>query len=443
MKSSKKTIAILITALAILACSPALPAAEIIPTPTESSAPPTATLESPSLPTLIPSPTPIPGPIPPDYDPDALAAIARINEWRMSQGLWPLRLNDTLKKLAEDQVAYLLTLPALPEGGDIHIGPQGDLPDRRAFRADWPHYATAQQVAVGEIAYVGDNLDAAMDFWQNSPIHNATATHTAYREIGAAALPHPLGHLWIIDFGSRPDVLPALIEPLSGMLLLSNEQYHWSKGGLWIHQAAQVQIVTSPTGQTDSTAWQAWSAALPAPQTGGQPFYVVYTDGSKQTRVEVNPASDIAWLPGSLVGASAPAAQAVIPTVAAPITGNSVSVLYDYQSLVIVNTSPGPVDVRGLEVAGSGESLPAMLWDTQWLGAPLELFPAGSCLQVWALGRGDPGTPFQCKIRQSVIYVQPGQDFWRQAEFEIRWQGAMIGRCGVGDGMCSALLPSP
>lgn len=44
--------------------------------------------------------------------------------------------------MAEDQASYLLTLAALPEGGDIHLGRGGETPRDRARLApyNWPTY---------------------------------------------------------------------------------------------------------------------------------------------------------------------------------------------------------------------------------------------------------------------------------------------------------------
>jgi hypothetical protein len=230
-----------------------------------------------------------------------MALLAALNEWRVSEGLAPLRPNPVLDQVANNQAAYVLSLLDFPLGEDLHKDQDGLDPRQRLNqKIGWPFYNTPAQTAADEIANVGRNERAAIEFWQNSAIHRATATNPGYREVGITAIPMEFGgYFYMAVLASRPDVLPALVDPSSGRLYLTSERYRWSAGGAWIHEVTQVQVLPSASSPIDPAAWQPWQASIPAPQTQG-PFAVAYSDGVVQVIIPVDPQGDIAWLPGNL-----------------------------------------------------------------------------------------------------------------------------------------------
>jgi uncharacterized protein YkwD len=435
-----------------------------LPTPTQeptaTSVPPTATATP--EPTATSAPTEIPGPTPLPYSYDKLEAVAALNQWRLVEGLWPLEINDTLNEAAADQADYLMSLPSLP--ADIHTGREGDnIFERVTQRFGWPHYNNDQQVAAGEIAYVGANLDAAIAFWVSSPIHNATVTSEGYREIGVAVRDHPLGHLYIITFGSRPNVLTALYEPLSGLVYLSSERYRWAPGGDWILDVLDVGIRREGETETDPNREFPWQLYLRAPDDDASRFSVAYSDGVHQVVVDVNRGVDVAWYPDNLPPETAAVAEAPAPAEGGAETGgeateepaaaeststpepataaSTVRIGYDAHSLYILNTSDEPVDLSGLTFEGGGMSLPATRWDTQWLTAPLSEFPGSDCLVVFAWDQADPGQPPECRYRRSVILVSGTETFWATDDFDVQQDGEVIGQCAAGEGTCEVTLP--
>ncbi|MBC6957300.1 MAG: hypothetical protein DWB44_14095, partial [Chloroflexi bacterium] len=107
----------------------------------------------------------------PRRDPYAeLEMLSRLNEWRLSEGLDPLKRNTTLDALAYFQAAYVSTLRPYPDGVQIHRGRINDLPKERARWEPflWPPYGTSAQIAVEEIAAIR-NLNSSIDFWKGSP----------------------------------------------------------------------------------------------------------------------------------------------------------------------------------------------------------------------------------------------------------------------------------
>ncbi len=425
-------------------------------------------------PTAIDTPMPTPTSVllqiaTPTLDAEQLAVVATLNEWRVSQGLWPFKINETLQQMALDQARYVLSLPAIPAGGDIHIGPGGKQPAERASGYGWPYYNTAAQVAISEIAYVGANLDAALAFWRGSSIHSGAVTNPAFREVGVAVLPHSLGDLYLVVLGARPDVLPVLYEPQSGILYLSSERYRWAAGDR-IQDVTGIQVLASPTSAIDPAAWQPWSLTTAAPPLSAAPFAVALTDGPHQVITEVNPVVDIAWLPGNLGlaaggmaaapqnnAAATPAAPApgqppqtaqptAVPPTPAPPTitaagdgSTDILLVYDAVSLTIVNVSGDTFDLTGLVLSGGGTSVPIEQWATQWLTVPLNEFPAGDCLQIWRWDYTDPGQAPECRYRRSAIYIQPEKLFWT-GPFELRQGDAVLAACVPGLARCEADL---
>jgi len=216
----------------------------------------------------------------PQDDSAAHEIIRTINAWRIEQGLWPLRENATLDQMAYDQANYVLSLPAVPEEGAIHIGQFGEDPPARAElpQYQWPPYGNPQNTAIGEIAYTGYNAVAAQRFWDGSPIHKRTALNPAYREIGVAALPQHWGHFYLVDFGARPNVLPALVDTSAHMLYLSNERYAWARSP-WIRNVLKVRLFDADGKPLDSD-WETWQPQIPLPANAGDSLYVEYLDQS-------------------------------------------------------------------------------------------------------------------------------------------------------------------
>ena len=213
----------------------------------------------------------------PQDDQAAQAILQLINGWRMTNGVWPLKINPTLTQMALDQANYVSSLPEIPAGGEIHVGRFGELPPARAVLPpySWTSYGNAANTAVGEIAYVGATTAAAMDFWANSTIHRNTALNPAYREVGVAAIPNKLGHMYVVDFGSRPDILPVTADLQNQKLYLSNERYRWARAP-YLLNAQQVRLFDAlgrPLGD-----WVSWSNTLPLPANAGDQITVAYQD---------------------------------------------------------------------------------------------------------------------------------------------------------------------
>jgi uncharacterized protein YkwD len=418
----------------------------------------------------------------------ALDTIAAINAWRIQKDLWPFKRNATLDALALLQANYLLTLPDLPEEGNIHIGPHGEGPKDRAIAApyNWPTYGRPDQVAEEEIAYAGANVKAAIQFWQTSTIHQKTVENPAYREIGIAVLPQKFGHLFIVEVGARPNILPALVDRNAGLIYLTNESFSGAaRSGPWMHTADRVRLFDFE-GKPLNQDWIPWQPTLPLPDLPGDRLFVAYASGSLQSITEIRLDTDVVLLPGVQISAPTPTPtplalptstqaptalpptapppgttpvptatlQAGVPAVSTPVATpttapspttppQDIVLVYDNHSLALVNTSGRALDLTSLVLVQGSTTLAVTSWATAFLNVPLTAFPARDCLQVWAWTEPSSlNPPSICRIQRAVLNLAPDRLFWTKADFQVRWKDTTLGTCHVGAGQCGFALPS-
>lgn len=387
-----------------------------------------------------------------------------LNGWRVSEGLWPLRTNDTLTALALAQAEYLTTLPELPEGGDLHIGRSGETPDVRAQEApfNWPPYGNADRAEVGEVAAIGGSSGFAVNYWQNSDIHSRTIRNPVYREVGVAVVAREDTYLIVVVLGARANVLP--VTRFDGLLYLSNERSDYAVEDGWIQDATRVRLFDAD-GRPLAEDWQPWTLTLPVPDNAGDRLFVLYSDGRNEAM------SEVALAAAPVVVAAAPtdtptptttppAAEAEATIITAepqPTATDSATatesptatatpqpdllLVYPGASLTIVNTSGGPLDLTGFSLE-SNISLPF----TQWLRVsdfPLDALPDGHCVQVRPTTQtGEVEMAGGCGWVRSLINVQPDRVFWRITDFTVQANGQTLATCSVAAGQCAVSIGS-
>ena len=417
-------------------------------------------------------------------DAAAQEILRMLNSWRVDNGVWPLRENPVLDRMAFDQATYILSLPSIPAGGAIHIGSFGEDPPTRAQlpRYNWPNYGGSQFTAVGEIAYVGHSAAAARAFWENSTVHRNTSLNPAYREIGVAALPHPFGHIYFVDFGSRPNILPVTADLQTNTLYLTNERYSGAHSP-WFRNALKVRLFDAD-GRPLESDWIPWDEQIPLPPNAGSQLYVEYFDGgtgmvlapvsfqqqaqapvlpsptptftptSTPTRTPTatptaRPTSRNSATPGSSptpggIATVATAIPTAIPT-AQPTAAlaNNVIVLYDSRSFTLINTAQTPLNVQEISFAGNGTTFSVTRWATQWLSGSLSALAASDCLQAWSfLETSVLDKPSSCRQRRSVLTISPQQMFWKQGDFDVNWRGSVLVTCHSSDHVCEFAVGS-
>lgn len=381
----------------------------------------------------------------------ASEVLALLNTWRVEQGLWPLKVNDTLQQMALAQAEYVLSLSDVPDGSNLHFGRSGETPSQRAAAApyNWPTYGTPEEIAIGEIAAVG-NPRFALNFWKNSAIHARTALNPAYREVGIAALPHGTDYLFIVVLGGRPNVLPAFAE--GDQLYLSNERAEGGTGdGDWIQAVTQVRLFDAE-GKPITDNWLEWQPRLTIPTTANERLFVLYSDGTYQVLTEVTLNRTVPPLIAQVsTPVPVPTATAVPPTPTpipqvntvpeTPPAEPDVLILYDTNTLTLLNVSPDSLDLSAFDMEGSGISIPFTRW-TQVTDLALNDFPSGHCLQVKGTGQdGEITMPPGCRWLRSIITLAPAQFFWLGADFEVRQNGQVVATCEPGRPECRVKLP--
>ncbi len=406
-------------------------------------------------------------------DAAAQEILAMLNGWRIDQNLWPLRENATLDRMAYDQASYILSLPSIPSEGDIHLDARGEGPALRARlpKYDWTPYGDDRFTAVGEIAYVGFSAAAARNFWQNSTIHRNTLLNPAYREIGVAALPQRYGHLYMVEFGARPDVLPAMADTRTSTLYLSNERYSGARSP-YLRSASQVRLFDAE-GRPLESDWMPWQLTIPLPQGVGDQIYVEYSDGGTgMVLAAVSLDEENAALPTLVPSATPSSTPTSSPTrtptpsrasgTPAPATstpgattssrtvtstptaasGSNALLIYDARSFTLINSGQKPLNVQDVVFIGKSQSFAVTRWATQWLSGSLTALPANDCLEVWSWQEKDSlDKPSACRQRRSILTIAPTQFFWTQGDFEVHWHDSLLAVCHASDTRCEFTVP--
>lgn len=422
-------------------------------------------------PTTTPAPTPTAQPTPRKialevpYDAIPMAVLVRINDWRVSQGLWPLKVNTQLTRLAQAQADYLAGLPDFPD--DPHAGPTGENPKQRATGIGWPSYNTPNQVAADEVAYTGFSPESAVAWWQGSPIHAQTLTQTAYREIGVAVADKGSGHIFVADVGSRPNEVPVLFNPADQVWYISSEEYRWATGDR-LQQVKQIAFLSDPLAAVTSSAWRAYQTRIDGADPGDTQA-VALTDNTHTVILPITLSTDIAWLtsdaamtdiavmPGvdkptgtaltqepTKQSSAEPAQPTQAPGTPAEPANPTLTLVYGAVSMTLWHNPPGSrVDISGVALTSAGGQILATDFEGPWLGVPLKSFSVGSCLQTWphSPDQGDPGVVAGCYVRASVVNLKAGGKFWLKGPFEVSNNGVKLRECPVGPATCGVAMP--
>jgi hypothetical protein len=119
--------------------------------------------------------------------------LARINNLRASVGRPGYTLNGALSAAAQSQAQWMADT-----GEIVHTRPDGSSPRSRAMNAGYP------SAMVSENIYRGSNagVDAAWNFWINSPIHYNGLVSPNYAEVGIGAASGSTGRAYVLVFGN-------------------------------------------------------------------------------------------------------------------------------------------------------------------------------------------------------------------------------------------------
>lgn len=378
----------------------------------------------------------------------ALEALARLNEWRLQEGLLPFRMNRTLEDMALYQAEYIRTLRPMPSGNAIHVGRNKEGVRDRALYRDflWDFYGTRDRVAVAEIAAV-NNIDKAMAFWRSSAPHRATVTNPGYREVGIAALPHAFGHIYIVVLGARPNVLPALVHPQTRELYLGRDDSAYATWPVWLTEPTQYRLFDKD-GRPMTTDWLNYAPVVSLPASAKERVYVMYRDGEREVMTEVDLERDIIVLPGYFPPPDPLVIPLVLPTAAPTATPEpprpEILLVYDRRSLAVVSQSRGYQDWSDIELVSEEITLSLDSVAEGMTGVGLYYFPPGDCLMVWS-GTAEPVSPrkpSQCQnMRRGRGNLAASHRFWIDHAFSVERDGEIIATCIPDARTCEVDLP--
>lgn len=392
------------------------------------------------------------GQAPESYIPEL---AARLNLWRLSQGLGPLVYNPTLELMAADQVDYVLSLSNIPLGGDIHLGKRGeDVRQRSQFDAfKWPTYGRPEFIAVSEIAAIG-SVDTAMEYWQHSEIHTRAATNPTYREVGIAARKHKSDVLFMVVIGGRPDILPALADIDTGELYLTSERSTWQ--GEWIGEVIRYRLLDSESQPIQD--WQDWKLIVPLPDTlETDTFMVEYEDGSdKRVKTEVSLRPVWSSIPveqpaQAVVQASqaqtenlfATNTPVLLPTLAptSPPTPQpgTVGLIYSKTAFTLIARS-AQVNLNNVTFRNGGMQFSALDWESMNSDLNIGALSRNHCLQIWQQHAGDQTAPAECGYVRSVVFEPASNLFWAQGTFEVLLNSEVVATCEANTRQCEVDL---
>jgi hypothetical protein len=125
--------------------------------------------------------------------------LGRINTLRASLGLPAYALNAALSAAAQSQAQWMI------DTGEVsHTRPDGSSPRSRAAAAGYGSNWVSENIYMGGLA----SVDAAWNFWVNSPIHYAGLTNPNYADIGIGTAGGAGGHSFVLVFGNPGGLVP-------------------------------------------------------------------------------------------------------------------------------------------------------------------------------------------------------------------------------------------
>jgi hypothetical protein len=398
---------------------------------------------------------------PPDNRAAALDVLGKVNQWRLDEGLAPLKENPLLTQMAIEQASYVYPrLAQVAQAYTYHDDAKGRNAQARAVQLfGWATYNTPQQIEVGENAASG-SVDYALRFWRSSDFHRRAALNPTYREVGVAALPSANGFLIYLVLGAQPNVLPALASADGTTLYLTNElsRYNTNKS------AITVRLFDSQgRALTDEMEW---AATMPIPENAGDEITVLYNVGDVQSISVVDLDQDLVILPGvnTVVQAtiapvptlapvtvpavtstfsatevvSAPRATATPAPTSTPVPtatsqSNTMTLRVSANGLVLQNTSAVPLNITNLEIGNATAKVNMGAW-TRFSSFNTGRFSSNDCL-VTATYTTAPATD-GCRYVLSSVQYSNERAFWQKADIEIYNNGVLVATCKKDEATC-------
>jgi uncharacterized protein YkwD len=333
--------------------------------------------------------------------------LNRLNADRVAQGIPPLLWNANLAEAAQRHSDDMATNTMLS-----HEGADGSRFWERMSAAGYDLTAGAENVLLRPDA----SASGAYDQWWNSAPHRSNMLNPDYVEVGIAYSVAADGtHYFTMLLGNRAGIsappLPATATP-------------------------------APPGATPTvTPLPLTSTPLPPPTATRT---LVPTDVIVATIIAPVPTN----LPATVAPANANPIQTFAtstprpqPTATPTQPPPDIRLLYDSQSLTLINVSGGVLNLTNLVFESRNSRLEAQRWNIEALSQPLSGFTDDDCLQVWGLDVSFLPKPAGCETRHAWVTVNEAGKFWQNANtFTVRNGSQRVGLCDVAAGVCDVNL---
>jgi hypothetical protein len=232
--------------------------------------------------TLVPTPTIA------QEDP-AREFYQMVNQARLDEGLPPLGWSALLTQAAQRHADDMATNNRIEQTGS-----DGSTYQQRIREAGYRAWNNGLLVNESIWAGLGDAEDA-LNWFRQDPERWTMFIDERYREVGLGYAQDAQGiNYFVIDFGSRPGVLPIFIndgaettDSPAVALRLTNEEAEPLGEGARIGKAIEVRVSNTP--EFEDLDWQPWESLLPweladtAPDTYA--VYVEFRDGAGRTTI--------------------------------------------------------------------------------------------------------------------------------------------------------------
>jgi hypothetical protein len=216
---------------------------------------------------------------------DEMAVL--VDRARVAAGLLPLARASALDRAA---TAHAEDMAA--QGYMEHEGLNGSTPASRAAQAGYETPAGSAWLVVEVISARGDPPQDALGWWLSDGLHRRVVLRSYWREMGIGfAHGGPYGRFWVMLFGCRPNMLPAVL--LDGMLSIPDETC--GSGSDSFSRVDSVRAATNPTA-VETAEWRPYAGQQSWP--AGQPATVQLRDSTG--RILQTTASDPAGAPAEL-----------------------------------------------------------------------------------------------------------------------------------------------
>lgn len=212
-----------------------------------------------------------------------------INQARLDEGLPPLGWSTLLAQAAQRHADDMAENKRIEQTGS-----DGSTYQQRIREAGYRAWNNGLLVNESIWAGLGE-AENALNWFREDPERWDMFIDERYREVGLGHARDEQGvNYYVIDFGSRPGVLPIFIndgaettESPAVALRLTNEEAEPLGEGARIGKAIEVRVSNTP--EFEGLDWQPWESLLPWELAGAEPdtyaVYVEFRDGAGRTTI--------------------------------------------------------------------------------------------------------------------------------------------------------------